>query len=74
MRVKLCGITKSKVLEIRDHLGYGDFLEILEESENLYNMLLVDCNAFIYNDHICLSKGMAQMYIPEDEFFKLEVL
>ena len=77
MIVKLCGITRAKVLEISDTMGYGYTLEHVEEAgDNLYNMQLPNTHV-----HVNINLKMLIIHCPgrhmlinEDEFYKLEVL
>lgn len=75
MIIKLCGITRAKVLEISDTMGYGYTLEHVEEAgDNLYNMQLPDTTVIVKNTCLHLCRLTTDMYINEDEFYKLEVL
>ena len=75
MIVKLCGITRAKVLEISDTMGYGYTLEHVEEAgDNLYNMQLPNTYVNIKNECLHIYRFNKDMYINEDEFYKLEVL
>ena len=75
MIVKLCGITKAKALEISDTMGYGFCLEHVEEAgDNLYNMQLPNTYVNIKNECLHIYRFNKDMYISEDEFYKLEVL
>lgn len=75
MIVKLCGITQAKVLEISDKMGYGFTLEHVEEAgDNLYNMQLPNTYVNIKNECLHIYRFNKDMYINEDEFYKLEVL
>ena len=75
MIVKLYGITRAKVLEISDTMGYGYTLEHVEEAgDNLYNMQLPNTQVNIKNEYLYIYRFNKDMYINEDEFYKLEVL
>lgn len=75
MIVKLCGITKAKVLEISDTMGYGYTLEHVEEAgDNLYNMQLPNTHVNIKDVCLHIYRFNKDMYINEDEFYKMEVL
>lgn len=75
MIVKLCGITRAKVLEISDTMGYGYTLEHVEEAgDNLYNMQLPNTYVHIKDECLHIYRFNKYMYINEDEFYKLEVL
>ena len=75
MIIKLCGITEKKVLQISDTMGYGFTLEHVEESgDNLYNMQLPNTYVNIKDECLHIYRFNKDMYINEDEFYKLEVL
>ena len=77
MIIKLCGLSRNKVLEISDTMGYGYTLENVVESEDgLYDMQLPDTyvNVNIKQEWITIHRSNSAMHIKEDEFYKLEVL
>lgn len=75
MIVKLCGLSRNKVLEISDTMGYGYTLENVVESEDgLYDMQLPNTYVNIKDECLHIYRFNKDMYIGQDEFYKLEVL
>ena len=75
MIIKLCGLSRNKVLEISDTMGYGYTLENVVESEDgLYDMQLPNTYVNIKDECLHIYRFNKDMYIGQDEFYKLEVV